>query len=144
MKRRTVALIIGMAVLACMFAFMPAFSQEDITSLKDPAFGEGQRPAAAFVHEEHNEKAEIEECSVCHHVHQDGELVEDESSEDQSCSECHNVKEGYPTPSLMKAYHTMCQGCHQEKGSGPITCGECHPRGGSPASRGGHNEGGGH
>ena len=136
MKNKTVTLFAGLAVLACMLAFMPAHSQEDITFLKDKAFGEGERPAAVFVHEEHNEKAEIEECNVCHHVHKDGELVEDESSEDMSCSDCHNVKEGYPTLPLMKAYHNLCQGCHKEKGHGPITCGECHPRGGKAASHG--------
>ncbi|NVL91104.1 MAG: cytochrome c3 family protein [Desulfobacterales bacterium] len=134
MKKRRVALLIGLAVLACMLAFMPAYSQEDITSLKDEAFGKGERPAAAFAHEDHNEKAEIEECNVCHHVHKDGELVEDESSEGQSCSDCHNVKEGYPTPSLMKAYHDLCKACHLENKKGPVTCGECHPRGGSVAS----------
>lgn len=117
-----------------MLALMPAYSQEDITFLKDEAFGEGQRPPAAFVHEEHNEKAEIEECNVCHHVHKDGELVEDESSEDQRCSDCHNIKDGYPTRPLMKAYHDRCKGCHQDKGKGPITCGECHPRGGGKAA----------
>ena len=137
MKKKTVALLIGMVVLACMLALMPVYSQEDMTSLKDDAFGEGQRPAAAFVHEDHNEKAEIEECNACHHVHKDGELVEDESSEDMGCSDCHNVKEGYPTRPLMKAYHDLCGGCHKEKGPGPITCGECHPRGGLAGSLGG-------
>ena len=128
MKKKTVALFIGLAVLACMLAFMPAYSQEDITFLKDKAFGEGERPPAAFVHEEHNEKAEIEECNVCHHVYKDGELVEDESSEDMECSDCHNVKGGYQTRPLMKAYHDLCKRCHQENKSGPITCGECHRR----------------
>ncbi len=142
MKNRTLALVTGFAILALMLAFVPAYSQEDMTSLKDEAFGKGERPAAAFAHEDHNEKAEIEECNVCHHVHKDGELVEDESSEDQSCSDCHNVKEGYPTLPLMKAYHNLCQGCHKDQGHGPITCGECHPRGG--ASHGGDEGHGGH
>ncbi len=138
MNRRTVALIIGMAVLACMLTFMPAFSQDEITSLADEAFGVRERPAAVFKHVEHNEAAEIDDCFVCHHLYKDGKLLEDESSENMRCSECHNVKEGYPTRPLMKAYHDMCQGCHQERGAGPITCGECHPRGGARSQEGSH------
>jgi hypothetical protein len=141
MKKKTLALLIGMAVLACMVAFVPAYSQEDITSLKDEAFGEGQRPAAVFAHDDHNEKAEIEECSVCHHVYKEGVLVEDESSEDSKCSDCHNVKGDYPTRPLMKAYHDLCGDCHKEQGQGPITCGECHPKGGHAGSAGGGHEG---
>ena len=134
MRRRTGALIIGMAVLACIFTFMPAFSQYDMTHLADEAFGEKQRPPAVFNHDQHNEIAEIYECNVCHHMYQDGELLEYESSEDMECSDCHNVKEGYPNPPLMKAYHDLCQGCHEERGAGPITCGECHPRDGGGGS----------
>lgn len=137
MKKRTVALFFGMVVAACILAFVPAYSQEDIVSLKDEAFGKGQRPAAVFAHEDHNEKAEIEDCSVCHHVYKEGEKVEDESSEDMSCSDCHNVNKGYLTRPLMKAYHDLCQNCHKENKSGPITCGECHPRGGYGSSQGG-------
>jgi predicted CXXCH cytochrome family protein len=134
MKKITVTLFIGIAGLACMLAFMPAYSQEDITALADDAFTNRQRPAAVFVHEEHNETAEIEECNVCHHLYQDGEKVEDESSEDMGCSDCHNVKKGGPTRPLMKAYHNLCQGCHKNE-EGPVTCGECHPRGASVASQ---------
>ncbi|NVM21706.1 MAG: cytochrome c3 family protein [Desulfobacterales bacterium] len=124
----------GILVSILAFVLIPAYSQEDIVTLEDDAFGDRQRPAAVFAHEEHNEKAEIEECNVCHHLYQHGEKVEDESSESMGCADCHNVKEGYPTMPLMKAYHDMCQGCHKEKGEGPITCGECHPRGEPVAS----------
>ena len=133
MRRSAVALIIGMAFTACIFSFIPAFSQ-DMTHLADEAFGEKQRPPAVFNHEEHNEIAEIYECNVCHHRYQDGELLEYESSEDMRCSDCHRVAEGYPTRSLMKAYHDMCQGCHEEQGAGPITCGECHQKNGAAGS----------
>ena len=128
MKKRTVALFVGLAVVVCMLAFVPAYSQEDITSLKDEAFGKGERPAAVFAHEDHNEKAEIEECNVCHHVYKDGEKVEDESSEDQRCSDCHQLKAQGRMPALMRAFHTNCKGCHLEKNAGPVMCGECHRR----------------
>jgi len=143
MKKRMVALYIGMAVLISVFPFMmPAYSQEDITELADEAFGDRERPAAVFAHEEHNEKAEIEECNVCHHLYEDGKKVADESSEDQSCSDCHTVEGEGQIPPLMKAYHNRCKECHREKKKGPITCGECHPKGGeSEASHEAHEEG---
>ena len=122
------AALLGMAVLASMLCLVPAYGQEDIVSLEDSAFKDRQRPAAVFNHEEHNEKAEIEECDVCHHLYVDGEKVADESSEDQSCSDCHTVEGGGEAPALMKAYHNLCKDCHRENNKGPITCGECHPR----------------
>jgi len=132
MKKRMVALYIGMAVLISVFPFMmPAYSQEDIMELADEAFGDRERPAAVFAHEEHNEKAEIEECNVCHHIYEGGKWVEDESSEGQGCADCHNVEEGHPTRPLMKAYHDLCKQCHLDNNKGPVTCGECHPRGGA-------------
>ena len=130
MRKRTVALYAGMGVLISVLTFMlmPAYSQEDIVTLEDSAFKDAQRPPAVFAHDDHNEKAEIDECNVCHHLYEGGNKVEDESSEGQGCSDCHNVKEGHPTRPLMKAYHDLCKVCHGEKGSGPVTCGECHPR----------------
>lgn len=125
MSKRMVALFIGLGVVFLMCTGMPACAQEDMTSLADDAFGERQRPPAGFVHDQHNEKVEIEECSVCHHVYQDGKKVEDESSEDEACSSCHPVKAQSNARPLMKAYHDLCKACHREK-TGPVTCGECH------------------
>ncbi len=128
MRKRMIALYIGMAVLVSVFCFVPAYAQEDIVSLQDSAFVDQQRPAAVFQHEEHNEKAEIEECNVCHHLYEAGEKVEDDSSEGQGCSDCHHVEEDHPTRPLMKAYHDLCKECHRDNDKGPVTCGECHPK----------------
>ena len=133
MKKKTMALMIGFALVGFFLTLLPAYSQEDMTVLADSAFKNRQRPPAVFMHDEHNEKAQIDDCAVCHHVYRDGVKVEDESNEGTPCSDCHNVNEGYPTLPLMKAYHQRCEGCHQQEGSGPITCGECHKRGGAPA-----------
>ena len=116
------------AVLASILTCGPVYSQEDIVSLADSAFKDRQRPAAVFLHEDHNEKAEIEECNVCHHIYEGGNKVEDDSSEGQGCSDCHHVKEDEPTRPLMKAYHDLCKQCHAENSKGPVTCGECHPK----------------
>ena len=117
--------MIALLVAICIWPAL-AMAQEDMTLLNDPAFGVHQRPAAVFVHDLHNEKAEIEDCSVCHHVYEDGKLVEGESSEDDSCSSCHAVKAEGEEPGLMQAYHQRCITCHTETGKGPLACGQCH------------------
>ena len=107
---------------------LPAFSQEDMEVVDDGGFSKNQRPPAIFRHDEHNEKAEIEDCNECHHVYEEGKKLEDESSEDQSCSECHDEKGSGNMPGLRKAFHTNCKGCHLEQNKGPIMCGTCHIR----------------
>ena len=107
---------------------LPAFSQEDMEVVDDGGFSKNQRPPAIFRHDEHNEKAEIEDCNECHHVYEEGKKLEDESSEDQSCSECHDEKGSGNMPGLRKAFHTNCKGCHLEQNKGPIMCGTCHVR----------------
>ena len=107
---------------------VPAFSQEDMEVVDNEGFSKKQRPPAVFRHDEHNEKAEIEDCSECHHIYKDGEKLEDESSEDQSCSDCHDEKSRDQKPGLRKAFHTNCKGCHRTKNQGPVMCGKCHVR----------------
>ena len=107
---------------------LPAFSQEDMEVVDDGGFSKNQSPPAIFRHDEHNEKAEIEDCNECHHVYEEGKKLEDESSEDQSCSECHDEKGSGNMPGLRKAFHTNCKGCHLEQNKGPIMCGTCHVR----------------
>ena len=105
---------------------MPAFSQEDMEVVGDVGVSKKQRPPAVFRHDEHNEKAELEECNECHHVYEDGVKLEDESSEDQLCSDCHTLEAQRNQPGLMKAFHMNCKGCHEKENKGPVMCGECH------------------
>ena len=81
-----------MAPLFVGILLIPAFSQEDMEVIDNEGFTKKQRPPAVFRHDEHNEKAEIEDCSECHHIYEDGKKLEDESSEDQSCADCHDEK----------------------------------------------------
>jgi len=120
------AVFIFTIVVVSAFLFVSAYSQEDMTSVDSSVFKNPQRTHSIFRHDEHNEKAGIEECNKCHHVYENGKLVEDESSEDQRCSDCHELKASGNKPALMKAYHTNCKGCHLEQKKGPIMCGECH------------------
>ncbi len=121
---------IFLLIVSLMFGILliPAFSQEDMEVVDDAGFSKRQRPPVIFRHDEHNEKAELEDCSECHHVYEDGEKLVDESSEDQSCSECHDEKGSGNMPGLRKAFHTNCKGCHREQNKGPIMCGLCHVR----------------
>ncbi len=110
------------------FIFVSAYSQDEMEFVDNRVFENPERVSSVFPHDGHNETAEIEECNDCHHIYEDGKLVEDESSEDQMCSECHEIKASGNMPALMKAYHTNCKGCHLEKKKGPIMCGECHKK----------------
>jgi len=93
------------------------------------AFDNPKRPPAVFRHDEHNEKAGLDNCAVCHHVYDEqGNLVEDESSEDQSCADCHALEDKGSQPGLAKAFHLNCKACHLDQKQGPVTCGQCHPR----------------
>lgn len=125
MKRPVILLItifLGIALAAA-----TAYSQEDMQVVDNAEFDNPQRTSAVFLHDTHNETAEIEDCSECHHLHdENGQKLEGESSEDQLCSECHGPKDEGPKPRLMKAYHLNCKGCHLQRGKGPILCAQCH------------------
>ena len=124
-------LIIGFILLVLGIASQVFCQDEESEEVRmdTSAFETLQRPAALFDHDTHNETAELEDCAVCHHVWEDGKLVEDESSEDSPCSECHSLS---PTAdnamSLSNAFHTQCRSCHIETGKGPLLCGQCHKK----------------
>ena len=117
-----------LSMLSILLIFNSAHSQEDMKFIQVDAFENPQRPPAVFRHDEHNELAGIEECSVCHHVYEDGRLVEDESSEDQRCADCHEMQDVGRKPGLVEAFHANCKSCHRQKEKGPLMCGQCHLR----------------
>ncbi len=123
---KTVTRIALLLLAGMVVAITSSWSQDDMTVVDNAAFDNPQRPPSLFAHDEHNEAAEIDDCNGCHHVYEDGKLLEDESSEDQSCSECHEPEDSGDQPSLIKAFHLNCKGCHQQQSKGPILCGECH------------------
>jgi len=126
MGKRRVTVYIVITLFVSILAVISGFSQDDVTTVEDSAFAEKMRPSVPFMHDEHNETAEIEECNTCHHVYEGGEKAEDESSEDMECSECHKLDNSKNPMSLVKIYHVQCKRCHQERKAGPIMCGECH------------------
>lgn len=128
MEKRTSIIYAVIILMGCIFAVMSGYSQEDVTNVEDSAFEKKMRPAVPFLHDKHNEQADLDECNTCHHLYKDGKVVEDDSSEDQECSECHTLNKGDNPMSLVNIYHLQCKGCHQKKKAGPIMCSECHPR----------------
>ncbi len=125
--RRRFLLILAVFTVCCLFS-AAAYSQEDMTAIDNQVFESPKRPPAVFRHDQHNESAAIEECNVCHHLYEDGKLVEDESSEDQRCADCHEMRDIGRKPGLVEAFHTNCKSCHREKKKGPLMCGQCHVR----------------
>ena len=129
MKNRALMALALLALAALTLAAASGvYSQEDVTTVRDSAFGNRMRPPVPFLHDAHNEKAGIDECNVCHHVVEDGQLLADETSEDQECSECHLAANGAKPIELIAVYHLRCGGCHREQLAGPVMCAECHPR----------------
>ncbi|WP_028321743.1 cytochrome c3 family protein [Desulfatiglans anilini] len=59
-------------------------------------------------------------CTDCHHA-----WDEDPETSPGRCSECHEPESEDPMKS-SDAFHMLCQGCHEDGGSGPVECGECH------------------
>lgn len=126
----TKQMIAGLIVFACMAGWMPVYGEEQgediFPSLE--VFEKMTRPVVRFDHDVHNEQNGLEDdCSVCHHLWENGTLVEGESSEDQYCSDCHSIRKTADNKMpLMKAFHLQCKECHEAKRQGPVLCGECH------------------
>lgn len=82
-----------------------------------------QNPAGGvlFTHKTHASEDEYGiDCTECHHA-----WDEDPETGPEKCSYCHEP-EGEDPMKLSDAFHTLCQGCHEDGGSGPVECGECH------------------
>ncbi len=121
--------LLAAAAVIYLIPSMVALSQAETATLAVEAFKAGERPAAIFDHDVHNEKAGLDDCAVCHHgATDDGKRDPGGSSEGVPCADCHKVKADKGRTDLMTAYHTQCKGCHEEKGKGPLACGECHVR----------------
>ncbi len=116
-----------MIIVFLSISFLQTVSQEDVEVIDNSVFDNPIRTSALFEHDVHNEDAEIEDCSVCHHVYEDNVLIEDESSEDSMCSDCHLITADEDNlVSLINAFHLRCRNCHFEINTGPVLCGECH------------------
>ena len=59
------------------------------------------------------------QCADCHHD------LENKGDTPAACSECHDT-EGEDAPKRVDVLHSQCKDCHDEGGSGPVNCSECH------------------
>jgi hypothetical protein len=137
MRKGSIILLIVLVIPAC-WILPPAWTEEypdvwneDYTGFSagwvEKIFRQRQRPPSRFDHDTHQGYEGLEECHTCHHLYEDGLLIEDESSEDQACADCHPVRSTRSRPTkLLSAYHNLCKGCHEQVEDGPLTCGECH------------------
>jgi hypothetical protein len=101
------------------------FATDYIETVSDSGFEKKTRPPVAFFHDDHNDKAGIDDCTVCHHVYENGEKTED-MSVGMECSECHLSAPDAAATDLIRVYHLQCGGCHMAQKVGPVMCGECH------------------
>jgi hypothetical protein len=126
---RTMKRYLPILTVAVILAFSQlASSQEDMTVIAPEALGTLTRPAATFVHDQHNEKAGVEDCVICHHGGSDGVQDTTSSTEGTACADCHAVQPVKGATGLSKAYHQQCISCHEQNGKGPVACGQCHVR----------------
>jgi hypothetical protein len=128
MKGYTVAALLAAAALIAL-ASVTAWSQADMMVVDNSFFEDPERPPATFEHDIHNMDAGVMDCAVCHHMYENGELVEGMDSVGMYCSDCHGLESVGSQPGLMEAYHGQCKGCHMEEDAGPVTCGGCHEKG---------------
>ena len=127
MKNKFLTLCLALLAVTAMAGTL--YSQDDIKQLADPAFAKPTRSAVPFMHDEHNQKAKIDDCKACHHAAKDGKIDPKGDSAGTKCSECHSVKGSAKGMPLMRAYHRQCGQCHEARGAGPVACGECHAKG---------------
>lgn len=120
---RTILLVAILVLSYSVFAFAaPDGAMTVSTTALEPL----TRPAAAFDHDAHNEKAGLEECVACHHSEADGKQSMEESSEGTPCADCHALEAKDGRTPLVRAYHLQCISCHKDKNVGPTNCGGCH------------------
>jgi len=135
-------LILGIGML--LWAVNLDAQPENILLADKSVFTNPSRPPVEFPHMQHIDAGM--DCSDCHHRFKDGENIVDEAELEEGapgikCAACHKNETGFrfkpdldpTTLTLRQAYHRMCIGCHrklirEKKQSGPVTCGDCHPR----------------
>lgn len=126
MKNQALFIIALALVFAAGWTVLSSHAGQYLERLDTWAFESPRRSGSVFTHDDHMMYVD-DDCAVCHHVYENGELVPGESSEDYYCVDCHSLK---PTPEnpmpLEAAFHNLCRNCHFERGQGPVLCGECH------------------
>lgn len=119
---------ITVVLIIFLFAVFNPCLADETEYIDNSVYSNPSQSKVNFIHDSHNENAELEDCSRCHHLYEDGILIESESSEDMPCADCHSPKMFNKGITLTAAFHKNCKGCHIKEKKGPIMCGECHKR----------------
>jgi predicted CXXCH cytochrome family protein len=123
------AVIAAVGFLTLLFlAMVESRAMVDVLTLENESFAPKKRPPVVFAHDAHNEAAGIEDCAGCHHLYENGAIIQGMDSAGIPCSDCHSVRPAENRVPLMVGYHTLCRGCHLDKKAGPVTCAQCHRR----------------
>jgi hypothetical protein len=103
---------VTIALMLFLFAgFMPCLAAET-DYIDNSAYTKPTQSKVNFNHDSHNENAGIDDCNGCHHLYEDGVLIESESSEDMPCAECHSPKMFNKAATLTTAFHKNFKGCN--------------------------------
>ena len=82
-----------LGLLVVIYLVPLAFAQDEMTHIPTDGFSKMQRAQVAFAHDAHNEKAELDDCVICHHSKtDDGKQDLENSSEGETCESCHAEK----------------------------------------------------
>ena len=126
LKKYKVVIYTAVPIIFLLAGTFAAFSRKILKTVSDSAFTKQTRPAVAFFHDAHNERAEIEDCNVCHHMFENGERLVDDDSIEWNVRNVHYSKMQDDVADLIRVYHLQCSGCHLKQKTGPVMCGECH------------------
>ena len=99
----------AIVLLAGLVWALPALSQEDMKTVPNNDFGTPKMSAAMFKHDQHNEKAKIEDCGACHHGGANGKADPADPTPGQPCAECHPAAGAQGKTPLMRAFHKQCR-----------------------------------
>jgi uncharacterized paraquat-inducible protein A len=113
----TVSIFLSIALVAYPIDTPETFTMDSLSQRYEPV---------EFSHGYHAEM--IGDCTMCHHHSEEGTTP--------ACGECHEPITVYhyegtereTSIGLKGAYHQQCMGCHEEWGSGPVGCTDCHAR----------------
>ena len=112
------AIVLFVVGVVCYAAFPEKKPEEPIRIMLKSTGGK-----VLFTHKEHNSVDGYGfDCTDCHHLYEEGEGVKPEA-----CGECHEAdSEEEDVPKRSDAFHTQCIGCHEDDGTAPNECSQCH------------------
>ena len=117
-KKIAYYLAIGLFVVGvvCYAAFPAKPPEEPVRVLLKSTAGN-----ILFDHKQHSsEDGYGYDCVDCHHLWE-----KDKGEKPEACTECH-LSDGEDPIKTSEAFHQQCIGCHEDAGTAPTICADCH------------------